>query len=263
MAPAEALLKKQDQQETMKDIALEAVALAAQRSADGGLRKEKFSVVSLDVTAKRQEAERKMKQESLEQEQTDLIKKQLITNEGDKEEQWGEEEVDSTSNSLKERVPWLANNMKMRGRQHKEGKENKRRVGTIDQSALESLQEEGPQNELIIPPPTEFLVSSPTDHPKPTSTPATKISRTEATKPNNSASATNIHTTKLNSRIKAIKTQATNGDKVSLRHTLSNKSPASTKTTALPQTSTNTKSKTKGMSFDDDYYNTVITSDKF
>ena len=144
MAPAEALLKKQSQQEVLKDIASQAAELVA-------LRKDPKAAVStetVDASEKRKAAERMMREA-----RTDM------SEEESKEEEKGEEkEVEKTATepkSLKDRVPWLAGNIKSnlsRGRV-----DRKRRVGVTERPPEMETNEEEEGGGDIIPPPPEFL----------------------------------------------------------------------------------------------------------
>ena len=144
MAPAEALLKKQSQQEVLKDIASQAAELVA-------LRKDPKAAVStetVDASEKRKAAERMMREA-----RADMSEElQEESKEDEKEEE--KEETATEPKSLKDRVPWLAGNIKSnlsRGRV-----DRKRRFGVTERPPeMETNEEEGGGD--IIPPPPEFL----------------------------------------------------------------------------------------------------------
>ena len=140
MAPAEAFLKKQGQQEVLKDIAAQAAELVALKKDHAVISTERAAT---DASEKRKAAEKTMKEARAE------------VSEEPQEESKEEEEVAVTQpKSLKDRVPWLAaGNMKSNLSRGKV--DRKRRVGVTERPPeMENNEEEGGD---IIPPPPEFL----------------------------------------------------------------------------------------------------------
>ena len=151
MAPAEALLKKQGQQEVLKDIAAQAAELVALKKDHAVISTERAAT---DASEKRKAAEKMMREARAEVSEE--------PQEESKEEKEKEEEVAVTQpKSLKDRVPWLAaGNMKSNLSRGKV--DRKRRVGVTERPPeMENNEEEGGD---IIPPPPEFLPAD--DHQK-------------------------------------------------------------------------------------------------
>ena len=144
MAPAEALLKKQGQQEVLKDIAAQAAELVALKKDHAVISTERAAT---DASEKRKAAEKMMREA-----RADVSEE---PQEESKEEKEKEEEVAVTQpKSLKDRVPWLAaGNMKSNLSRGKV--DRKRRIGVTERPPeMENNEEEGGD---IIPPPPEFL----------------------------------------------------------------------------------------------------------
>ena len=142
MAPAEALLKKQSQQEVLKDIASQAAELVALRKDP----KAPVSTEAVDASEKRKAAERMMREA-----RADMSEEE--SKEDEKEEE--KEKTATEPKSLKDRVPWLAGNIKSnlsRGRV-----DRKRRVGVTERPPEMETNEEEEGGGDIIPPPPEFL----------------------------------------------------------------------------------------------------------
>ena len=212
MAPAEALLKKQSQQEVLKDIASQAAELVASRKdPKASVSSEKAAV---DASEKRKAAERMMREARADA--PEELQEEL--KEEEKEEE--KEETATEPKSLKDRVPWLAGNIKSnlsRGRV-----DRKRRVGVTERPPeMETTEEEGEGD--IIPPPPEFLDQN---------------SYTETTPAHGSVPVRDRSTTDSNRPTR-------NLNKSSNRNQhQSNKSPAAGSSKTLP----------KGVQLDDDYY---------
>ena len=133
MVPAEALLKKQGQQEVLKDIAAQAAELVALKKDHAVISTERAAT---DASEKRKAAEKMMKEARAEVSEE--------PQEESKEEKEKEEEVAVTQpKSLKDRVPWLAaGNMKSNLSRGKV--DRKRRVGVTERPPeMENNEEEG------------------------------------------------------------------------------------------------------------------------
>ena len=143
MAPAEALLKKQGQQEVLKDIAAQAAELVALKKDHAVISTERAAT---DASEKRKAAEKMMREARAEVSEE--------PQEESKKEKEKEEVAVTQPKSLKDRVPWLAaGNMKSNLSRGKV--DRKRRVGVTERPPeMENNEEEGGD---IIPPPPEFL----------------------------------------------------------------------------------------------------------
>lgn len=152
MAPAEALLKKQSQQEVLKNIAVQAAQLVATRKDYIAIPEE--DRVTADVSEKRKTAER-LSRKALNADASDQegLGKEGETEEKNLKAEIEEEELATYPKSLKDRVPWLAANMKSNP------PEKKRRVGIVEKPVLEDLEEKRELDIEIIPPPPQFLSS--------------------------------------------------------------------------------------------------------
>ena len=148
MAPAEALLKKQGQQEVLKDIAAQAAELVALKKDHAVISTERAAT---DASEKRKAAEKMMREA-----RADVSEEPQEESKVEKEK---EEVAVTQPKSLKDRVPWLAaGNMKSNLSRGKV--DRKRRVGVTERPPeMENNEEEGGD---IIPPPPEFLLAD--DH---------------------------------------------------------------------------------------------------
>ena len=159
MAPAEVLLKKQDQQGMMKDLATEAAEIAAARSKHIRRETEKLSTTSMDVSRKRSVAEKKLRgTEGTEVHEPENELEEKGTREEAKEEmeeEMDEDDMDADNpKSLKDRVPWLASNMRDNLDRRQKSKKT-RRVAVITKTSIPEEQDE--EETDTIPPPPEFL----------------------------------------------------------------------------------------------------------
>ena len=143
MAPAEALLKKQGQQEVLKDIAAQAAELVALKKDHAVISTERAAT---DASEKRKAAEKMMREA-----RADVSEEPQEESKVEKEK---EEVAVTQPKSLKDRVLWLAaGNMKSNLSRGKV--DRKRRVGVTERPPeMENNEEEGGD---IIPPPPEFL----------------------------------------------------------------------------------------------------------